>query len=128
MRAGRRKRTDNARMAQYRPLGHHSNNSNGTSSADHVSIGIRNTTSHGKLSRPRRSARLDKAGCSLSVASVSVFLSLVLLVTLLAYFYISGYNTLVHTDNKGIILLIVMLIFLFLLIFFIYIMSVAFGS
>ncbi|XP_044510812.1 uncharacterized protein LOC123229221 isoform X2 [Mangifera indica] len=87
-------------MAQYRPLGHHSNNSNGTSSADHVSIGIRNTTSHGKLSRPRRSARLDKAGCSLSVASVSVFLSLVLLVTLLAYFYISGYNTLVHTDNK----------------------------
>ncbi|KAJ0087344.1 hypothetical protein Patl1_07833 [Pistacia atlantica] len=65
-----------------------------------LSIGIRTTTSHGKLSRPRRSARSDKAGRRLSVASVSVFLSLVLLVTLLAYFYISGYNTVVHTDDK----------------------------
>ncbi|XP_044475896.1 uncharacterized protein LOC123203555 isoform X2 [Mangifera indica] len=90
-------------MAQHRQSSHHSNNSNGTSSGDQVSIGIRSTTFHGKSSRSRRSARSDKSACQLSVASVSVFLLLVLFVTLLAYFYISGYNTddaVVHTDNE----------------------------
>lgn len=89
-------------MAQYRqsgaerfhgPRGHdlHHSSSNGTPN-DHVAIGIR-TTQH-KQSRIRRSVRSDKCR-RVSVGGVILILSLGLVLTVLAYYYLS-------TDTKEI--------------------------
>lgn len=93
-------------MAQYRQSGterygalhhHHNNhNSNGTSFNDHVSVGIR-AAPYNKPARARRSARSDKNSRRLSIGWVIFVLLLVLLATVLAYFYISGYSS--HSDD-----------------------------
>ncbi|KAH9757909.1 transmembrane protein (DUF616) [Citrus sinensis] len=75
---------------------HHNHNSNGTSFNDHVSIGIRSAP-YNKPARARRSARSDKNGRRLSIGSVIFVLLLVLLATVLAYLYISGYSN--HNDD-----------------------------
>lgn len=79
-------------MAQYRQSG--TDRHGASSTNDYLSIGIRgNTASYSKPARSRRSARLDKCGRRLSIGAVVVVLCLVLLVTALAYFYISGYSS-----------------------------------
>lgn len=92
-------------MAQYRQSGterngalhhYHNHNSNGTSLNDHVSVGIR-AAPYNKPARARRSARSDKNSRRLSISSVFFVLLLVLLATVLAYFYISGYSN--HNDD-----------------------------
>lgn len=75
---------------------HHNHNSNGTSFNDRVSIGIR-AAPYNKPARARRSARSDKNGRRLSIGSVIFVLLLVLLATVLAYLYISGYSN--HNDD-----------------------------
>ncbi|GLU16402.1 hypothetical protein SLE2022_328370 [Rubroshorea leprosula] len=60
------------------------------SSSDHVAVGIRAAAPH-KHARWRRSARADNSR-RLFIGSVIVVLSLVLLVTVLVYCYISGVN------------------------------------
>ncbi|KAG6626863.1 probable hexosyltransferase MUCI70 [Carya illinoinensis] len=76
---------------------HHSS-SNGT--PDHVSIGIRAAPSH-KQSRSRRSARSDW-GRRVSFGAVIVILSLVLVVTVLAYYYLSSDTRDVsNAENEG---------------------------
>lgn len=57
------------------------------SAADHVAVGIRGGVAH-KQQRLRRLARSAR-GKSLSMAAILVFLFLVLVVTLLAFSYIS---------------------------------------
>lgn len=84
---------------RYGALHHHHNhnhNSNGTSFNDHVSIGIR-AAPYNKSARARRSARSDKNGRRLYIGSVIFVLLLVLLATVLAYLYISGYSN--HNDD-----------------------------
>ncbi|KAL5845999.1 hypothetical protein ACOSQ3_009523 [Xanthoceras sorbifolium] len=85
-------------MAQYRQSG---TERYGASSNDYLSIGIRNTATYSKPARARRSARLDKCGRRVSIGSVIVFLFLVLLVTVLAYFYISGYSSDEDDDDNN---------------------------
>ncbi|KAJ4917227.1 hypothetical protein Rs2_02777 [Raphanus sativus] len=94
-------------MAQYRQSGterfngrsypHYANN--GASSSDHVAIGIRNgvgggATQHGKTNRWRRSVRPERIR-RLGIGSVVFVICLVLVLTVLAYYYISGFT------NKG---------------------------
>jgi hypothetical protein len=86
-------------MAQYRQSGaerflgprgldlHHSSNG----APDHVALGIRGAPH--KPARARRSARSDKSR-RVSVGAVIVILSLVLVVTVLAYYYLAR-------DTKG---------------------------
>ena len=84
-------------MAQYRHY------SNGTS--DHVSIGVRASSSSSsqqhKLGRIRRlgyrSDKNSRGGLSL-VGAVIVFLCFVLVVTVLAYYFLSTDNS---SSNKG---------------------------
>ncbi|CAH8389120.1 unnamed protein product [Eruca vesicaria subsp. sativa] len=69
----------------------------GGSASDHVAIGIRNGASqHGKANRWRRSVRPRRLG----VSSVVFVLCLVLVVTVLAYYYISGFANNGY-DDKG---------------------------
>ncbi|KAJ4827030.1 hypothetical protein Tsubulata_018199 [Turnera subulata] len=81
-------------MAQYRQSGGHHLYSNGSAaSSDQVSIGIRGNQQqhqHHKSGRARRSGRSDKnrAG-GFPIRAVVAFLSLVLVVTVLAYCFIS---------------------------------------
>ncbi|KAF3943010.1 hypothetical protein CMV_030393 [Castanea mollissima] len=94
-------------MAQYRqsgggadrfpnPRGGHSPSSSNGGAGDHVAIGIRSTSlHHSKPSRARRSGRSDKFRRRVSVCAVVLILSLVLLLTVLAYYYLS-------TDTKEI--------------------------
>lgn len=101
---------DNARMAQYRQSGterfggrggyHPFVNGGASSSADHVAIGIRNGggTQHGKAGRWRRSARLDRTR-RFAVGSVVFVLCLVLVVSVSAYYYISGYTNFGKVDK-----------------------------
>ncbi|XP_050214816.1 uncharacterized protein LOC126665930 [Mercurialis annua] len=92
-------------MAQYRQSGGGHYYANGTPSSDHVSIGIRASSSQSlsqqqqqyKPIRVRRSAaRSDKlhhrfsSSRSFSIAAIIAVLSLVLVVTVLAYYYISS--------------------------------------
>ncbi|OVA01975.1 Protein of unknown function DUF616 [Macleaya cordata] len=67
-------------MAQYRQTC-------STAASDHVSLGIR--FPHKQNLRTRRSGRNDKNNCKISIGSVVVILSLVLVVTVFAYYYIS---------------------------------------
>ena len=67
---------------------HHANGS-----GDHVSVGIRATAHHLKQPRLRRSARSDKTRY-FSLVAIIVFLFIVLVVTVLAYYYLS-------IDDKG---------------------------
>ncbi|CAH2035345.1 unnamed protein product [Thlaspi arvense] len=108
-------------MAQYRQSGterfsgrvggypHYANNGGaGSSSSDHVAIGIRNgvggavggggATQHGKANRWRRSVRPDRIR-RLGIGTVVFVLCLVLVVTVLAYYYISGFTN--GYDDKG---------------------------
>ncbi|CAL1409996.1 unnamed protein product [Linum trigynum] len=86
-------------MAQYRQSGQHY--SNGGTAADHVSIGVRASSSqqllqHKAGGRVRRSGRSDKSRSgSFSIGAVVVFLCLVLVVTGLAYNYLSD-------EDKGV--------------------------
>ncbi|CAL1363400.1 unnamed protein product [Linum trigynum] len=88
-------------MAQYRQSGQHY--SNGGTPADHVSIGVRASSSqqqqllqHKPGGRVRRSGRSDKSRSgSFSIGAVIVFLCLVLVVTGLAYNYLSA-------EDKGV--------------------------
>ncbi|GLT52213.1 hypothetical protein SLA2020_255660 [Shorea laevis] len=72
-------------MAQYRQQYHYANGS-----SDHVGVGIRSSVPH-KSARWRRSARGDKSR-RLSIGSIVVVLSLVLVVTVLVYYYISSFS------------------------------------
>ncbi|KAL2324725.1 hypothetical protein Fmac_023783 [Flemingia macrophylla] len=89
-------------MAQQRPSGmerfgvrdlHHANGS-----ADHVAVGIRGAAAH-KQPRLRRSARSDR-GTYMSVAAILIFLFLVLVVTVLAFSYISRDEISGNGDNS----------------------------
>ncbi|VVB08633.1 unnamed protein product [Arabis nemorensis] len=74
---------------------------NGGASSDHVAIGIRNGggTQHGKAGgRWRRSARLDRTR-RFAVGSVVFVLCLVLVVSVSAYYYISGYTNFGKVDK-----------------------------
>ncbi|XP_023636687.1 uncharacterized protein LOC17883432 [Capsella rubella] len=80
---------------------------NGGASSDHVAIGIRNgvgnfgvVTQHGKASRWRRSARLDR-NRRFGVGSFVFVLCVVLVVCVSAYYYFSGYTNF-GGDDKGI--------------------------
>ncbi|GLU06774.1 hypothetical protein SLE2022_237720 [Rubroshorea leprosula] len=72
-------------MAQYRQQYHYANGSSA-----HVAVGIRSSAPH-KTARWRRSARGDKSR-RLSIGSLIVVLSLVLVVTVLVYYYISSFS------------------------------------
>lgn len=76
-------------MAQYRQQLHHANGS-----SDHVAIGVRSAPPH-KTGRWRRSARAEKSR-RLFVGSVVAMLSLMLVVTVLAYYFISD----VHNSKE----------------------------
>lgn len=113
-------------MAQYRQSGterfsgrvgsypHYANNSaaSSSSSSDHIAIGIRNgvggasgggASQHGKNNRWRRSVRPDKIR-RLGIGSVVFVLCVVLVITVLAYYYISGFTNTGY-DDKGELLL-----------------------
>lgn len=89
-------------MAQYRQSGardhdlhlHHYSNGGGP---DHVSLPIRSGSQPLKPARHRRLTRSEK-GRRLSVGSITVFLALGLVVTVLAYCYLSR-------ESKGEVLL-----------------------
>ncbi|KAF8085070.1 hypothetical protein N665_0683s0012 [Sinapis alba] len=102
-------------MAQYRQSGterfngrvgggypHYANN--GASSSDHVAIGIRNgvggATPHGKTNRWRRSVRPERIR-RLGIGSAVFVLCLVLVVTVLAYYYISGFTNNGYDDKDS---------------------------
>ncbi|ESQ33332.1 hypothetical protein EUTSA_v10006981mg [Eutrema salsugineum] len=103
-------------MAQYRQSGterfsgrgvgypHYANNGAASSSSDHIAIGIRNgvgggAPQQGKANRWRRSVRPDRIR-RLGIGSVVFVLCLVLVVTVLAYYYISGFANNGY-DDKG---------------------------
>lgn len=112
-------------MAQYRQSGterfsgrvgsypHYANNGAvSSSSSDHIAIGIRNgvggasgggASQHGKNNRWRRSVRPDKIR-RLGIGSVVFVLCVVLVITVSAYYYISGF-TYSGYDDKGELLL-----------------------
>ncbi|CAN1235367.1 Probable hexosyltransferase MUCI70 [Linum perenne] len=80
-------------MAQFRQSGQHFPNG-----SDHVSVGVRGSSSsqHLKSGRGRRSGRSDKGRfVSFSIGAVVLFLCAVLVVTVLAYNYLSA-------EDKGI--------------------------
>lgn len=72
-----------------RVAGTHDHAANG--SADHVSVGIRGGSAPHKQPRLRRSARSDRVP-QLSMATILLFLFLVLVVTFLAFSYISRHG------------------------------------
>lgn len=74
----------------------------GNGSGDHVAVGIRGGVAH-KQQRLRRSGRSDR-GAHFSVVAILVFLFLVLVVTFLAFSYIS---------RDGKVLLLLMSVFFF---------------
>ncbi|XWS15407.1 hypothetical protein CRYUN_Cryun35bG0094800 [Craigia yunnanensis] len=76
-------------MAQYRQQYH---NGNGTTS-DHLAIGVRGVGggAGNKATRWRRSGRADKSR-RISIGSLIVVLSLVLVITVIVYYYISSDN------------------------------------
>ncbi|KAG7593891.1 hypothetical protein ISN45_Aa01g026780 [Arabidopsis thaliana x Arabidopsis arenosa] len=90
-------------MAQFRQSGteRFSGRGGGGASSDHVTIGIRNGVggAKGNNNRWRRSVRADKIR-RLGIGSVVFVLCFVLVVTLLAYYYISGF-TYNSYDDKG---------------------------
>ncbi|XP_010461271.1 PREDICTED: uncharacterized protein LOC104742011 isoform X2 [Camelina sativa] len=89
-------------MAQFRQSGteRFSGGRGGAASSDHVAIGIRNGVGGAKATnRWRRSVRADKIR-RLGIGSVVFVLCLVLLVTVLAYYYISGFTSNGY-DDKG---------------------------
>lgn len=96
----------NARMPQYRQSGTDRFSVRGGGSAsDHVAIGIRNgvggASQHGKANRWRRSVRPERIR-RLGIGSVVFVLCLVLVVTVLAYYYISGFATNSgYDDDRG---------------------------
>lgn len=96
---------DNAKMAQFRQSGTDRfsvRGNGGGASSDHVTIGIRNGVggaTKGNNNRWRRSVRADKIR-RLGIGSVVFVLCFVLLVTVLAYCYISGF-TYNSYDDKG---------------------------
>ncbi|KAM1005937.1 hypothetical protein FF1_002737 [Malus domestica] len=67
--------------------GHDPHHSNGGGRPDHLVVGIRSAPH--KPVRTRRSGRSDKGPLRISVGAVVLVLSLVLLATLLAYYYLS---------------------------------------
>lgn len=101
-------------MAQYRQSGTERLNgrvggsypqyaNNGASSSDHIAIGIRNgvggATQNAKTNRWRRSVRPERIR-RLGIGSVVFVICLVLLLTVLAYYYISGFTNNGY-DDKG---------------------------
>ena len=76
-------------MAQYRQSGTDRNgppfHSTNNGVADHVAVGIRSAPY--KQARARRSARSDK-GRGISIGAIIFVLSLVLVATVLAYYYL----------------------------------------
>ncbi|CAN6928513.1 unnamed protein product, partial [Brassica oleracea] len=106
---------DNASMAQYRQSGTERLNgrvggsypqyaNNGASSSDHIAIGIRNgvggATQHAKTNRWRRSVRPERIR-RLGIGSVVFVICLVLLLTVLAYYYISGFTNNGYDDKDS---------------------------
>ncbi|KAF2588157.1 hypothetical protein F2Q70_00038725 [Brassica cretica] len=92
----------NARMPQYRQSGNDrfSVRGGGGSASDHVAIGIRNGAGgHGKANRWKRSVRPERIR-RVGVGSVVFVLCLVLVVTVVAYYYISGFANNGY-DDKG---------------------------
>ncbi|CAH8313106.1 unnamed protein product [Eruca vesicaria subsp. sativa] len=99
-------------MAQYRQSGTERFNGrvgggyphNGASSSDHVAIGIRNgiggASQHGKTNRWRRSVRPERIR-RLGIGSVVFVLCLALVVTVLAYYYISGFTNNGYDDKDS---------------------------
>ncbi|XP_056854552.1 uncharacterized protein LOC130504003 [Raphanus sativus] len=92
-------------MPQYRQSGTDRFSVRGGAS-DHVAIGIRNgvgggaTQHHGKTNRWRRSVRPERIR-RLGIGTAVFVLCLVLVVTVLAYYYISGFANNDYDDNKG---------------------------
>ncbi|CAN6932277.1 unnamed protein product [Brassica oleracea] len=102
---------DNASMAQYRQSGTERLNgrvpqyaNNGASSSDHIAIGIRNgvggATQNAKTNRWRRSVRPERIR-RLGIGSVVFVICLVLLLTVLAYYYISGFTNNGYDDKDS---------------------------
>ncbi|CAF2056400.1 probable hexosyltransferase MUCI70 isoform X2 [Brassica napus] len=102
-------------MAQYRQSGTERLNgrvggsypqyaNNGASSSDHIAIGIRNgvggATQHAKTNRWRRSVRPERIR-RLGIGSVVFVICLVLLLTVLAYYYISGFTNNGYDDKDS---------------------------
>ncbi|KFK45142.1 hypothetical protein AALP_AA1G349100 [Arabis alpina] len=88
-------------MAQFRQSGteRFTGGRSGSATSDHIAIGIRNGVGGGKASRWRRSTRPDRFR-RLGIGSVLFVLGLVLVVTVLAYYYISGFTNNGY-DDKG---------------------------
>lgn len=93
-------------MAQFRQSGTERFSGRGgyqngeAASSDHLAIGIRNGVGGVKASnRWRRSVRADRIR-RLGIGTVVFVLCLVLVVTVLAYYYISGYTNNGY-DDKG---------------------------
>ncbi|KAG2255712.1 hypothetical protein Bca4012_092656 [Brassica carinata] len=89
-------------MPQYRQSGNDrfSVRGGGGSASDHVAIGIRNGAGgHGKANRWKRSVRPERIR-RVGVGSVVFVLCLVLVVTVVAYYYISGFANNGY-DDKG---------------------------
>ncbi|KGN63100.1 uncharacterized protein LOC101218369 [Cucumis sativus] len=70
---------------RYGPRSHDALHSTNNGASDHVAVGIRSTAY--KQARARRAARSDK-GRGISVGAIVFVLSLVLVVTVLAYYYL----------------------------------------
>ncbi|CAF2043825.1 unnamed protein product [Brassica napus] len=104
---------DNASMAQYRQSGTERFNGrvggsyphNGASSSEHIAIGIRNgvggATQHGKTNRWRRSVVRPERIRRLGIGSVVFVICLVLVLTVLAYYYISGFTNSGYDDKDS---------------------------
>lgn len=98
-------------MPQYRQSGNDrfSVRGGGGSASDHVAIGIRNGAGgHGKANRWKRSVRPERIR-RVGVGSVVFVLCLVLVVTVVAYYYISGFANNGY-DDKGSFLLLSLLL------------------
>ncbi|CAG7863818.1 hypothetical protein BRARA_I02417 [Brassica rapa] len=100
-------------MAQYRQSGTERFNGrvggsyphNGASSSEHIAIGIRNgvggATQHGKTNRWRRSVVRPERIRRLGIGSVVFVICLVLVLTVLAYYYISGFTNSGYDDKDS---------------------------
>lgn len=103
-------------MPQYRQSGTDRFSVRGGSASDHVAIGIRNgvgggaTQHHGKTNRWRRSVRPERIR-RLGIGTAVFVLCLVLVVTVLAYYYISGFANNDYDDNKGSFVLLCLALF-----------------